>query len=412
MLRLFVASVSLLVTAMAHSEPLRWVIDATQGGEATLVGEMPISEESEQEVYPKLGRALAGTPEGQAYFEYLKALAELRSADAVAMFTSADGSRERFRKELEAQPDRHNGWKDVERVTAKLVFNWGPYKIVNIAIRMQNDPREYLWREALFCTSGCAMSNAFNIMDPNREVFALMNGSSTTALVTRDWQSLADDAKNSGLMNMSEALFYRPGWVPGSLASRYPLIVFPKVEVLTGGFYPLLVEGERQTPGGSVGPAVQALEAFLADLQGVDLTVAPDGSYANEALEKVLGAHWRDFKAGRLFRFFERADDDAPLVLAKYAQHPFANQLSKWAGVRLAGLYESATGVFLFVYPVLDDGRILNMQVLPFERDGKSPEKLALSMKLLRTDAGRLVMSSEMVDWVDRKTESLLVSSR
>ena len=394
----------------AGAEPLRWIIDTDLDGQATLVGEMPVSEESEQEVFPNPGRAVAGTPEGRAYHEYVKALVELRSAEATAMFTTADGSRARFANELAARPDRHDGWKDAERVTAKLVFNWGPYKVIPIAIRMKGDPKEYLWRESLFCTSGCAMSNAFNVLDSSREKFTVMMGSGTTALVNESWQSLGEKAQASDLMNLDDALFFRPQWVAGALSRQYPLIAFPKVHILPGAYYPFFDDAGRSGPDGAAQAALDTLETFLSELRTVDLNVAPDGSYAQEALEKVLGAHWRDFKPGRVFRFFERPEDDEPMALAKYAQHPFSNQLSKWDGVHPVAVYESKTGVFLFVYPVIQETLILNMQVLSFERDAEDPAKLALSLAVQRTDAGRLLMSGEMVEYLDPRTESLLAS--
>jgi hypothetical protein len=402
--------IGMIGSATVGAEPLRWIIDTDLDGRATLVGEEPVSEQNEQEIFPNLSRALAGTAEGRAYYEYVKALVELRSAEATAMFTTADGSRARWTKELAEQPNRHDGWKNVESVTAKMVFNWGPYKVFPIGIRMKGDPKEYLWREALFCTSGCAMSNAFNILDPSREKFTVMMGSGTTALVNESWDSLGEKAQASGLMNLDDALFFRPQWVAGALSRQYPLIAFPRVNILPGEYYPFFDESGRSGPGGTAQTALDALEDFLTELRTVDLTVAPDGSYAQEAMEKVLGAHWRDFKPGRIFRFFERPDDDEPMMLAKYAQHPFSNQVSKWDGVHPVAAYESKTGVFLFVYPVIGETFILNMQVLSFERDATNTDRLALSLAAQQTDAGRLLMSGEMVEYLDRKTESALGS--
>jgi hypothetical protein len=407
---MFVLLVGLIGSATAGAEPLRWIIDTDLNGRATLVGEKPVSEQGEQEVFPNLSRALAGTPEGRAYYEYVKALVELRSSEATAMFTTADGSRARFARELSDQPKRHDGWKDVERVTAKMVFNWGPYKVIPIAIRMKGDPKEYLWREALFCTSGCAMSNAFNILDSSREKFTVMMGSGTTALVNESWGSLGEKAQASGLMNLDDALFFRPQWIAGALSRQYPLIAFPKVDILSGEYYPFFDESAQNSPGGAAQTALDVLETFLTDLRSVDLTTAPDGSYAQKDLETVLGAHWRDFKPGQIFRFFERPEDDEPMMLAKYAQHPFSNQLSKWDGVHPVAAYESKTGVFLFVYPVIKETLILNMQVLSFEREETDPARLALSLGVQRSDAGRLLMSGEMVEYLDRRTESVLAS--
>jgi hypothetical protein len=237
-----------------------------------------------------------------------------------------------------------------------------------------------------------------------------MMGSGTTALVNESWDSLGEKAQASGLMNLDDALFFRPQWVAGALSRQYPLIAFPRVNILPGEYYPFFDESGRSGPGGTAQTALDALEDFLTELRTVDLTVAPDGSYAQEAMEKVLGAHWRDFKPGRIFRFFERPDDDEPMMLAKYAQHPFSNQVSKWDGVHPVAAYESKTGVFLFVYPVIGETFILNMQVLSFERDATNTDRLALSLAAQQTDAGRLLMSGEMVEYLDRKTESALGS--
>jgi hypothetical protein len=50
------------------------------------------------------------------------------------------------------------------------------------------------------------------------------------------------------------------------------------------------------------------------------------------------------------------------------------------------------------------------MQVLSFERDATNTDRLALSLAAQQTDAGRLLMSGEMVEYLDRKTESALGS--
>lgn len=397
----------------AFAARLLWPVVTDASNQVTLVGETwGALDRQGTEVFPEAKGTLSNEDALRTLSRYYQLMKSGEVERAGRLYTSEDGSSERFAAEYRKKPHMYDVYKALERVVVYAVLKWGDYRYVYLRVTGSGATRE--WREVLLCRPECRMSNALNIIDQTRELYILAVGHFLRSAFSASPAKLAERAKKSGLVRPGNAALVVPEWLGDPVRSyRFPVALYPRF-VAVGPVRAMFDDPEAQHVGKDrstavlpqdLKDAVGAYRKFLRDYEGLGIDMTRLDEVDESVLQRIrsiFGKYWNGYRKGNLFRVYEPIDSrkvakGATLYSVSrenYTAFAYASRASQWDGMEFVGYVDAGVDRYWYFFPLRSGKRMGPLQVLPTR---KTAGGYALSLRPYRTVAGRVLTGKAVV---------------
>jgi hypothetical protein len=268
----------------------------------------------------------------------------------IDLYSQEDGSRLRFRQVAQSNPDILSTYADLGTVTLGNKALWGLYQLLNVKLTGGSGTTE--WREDLLCQGNdCGMSD-------------IMDNSNSSERIVEATLAITMAFFESGV-NLSE---YQ-NTIKNVIDKNIKIDILPEIQPPGSQLYPLTFYTDLIKLEGTATFRLDADNNFagIPKIQAlVDMLKSVRNAQESE-LELIIPNFWTSYPGGGLVRMTDKKiQNEIPtknLTLGNYTWAAFHGRIKKWNAIKILGIARVQEADFLFVEPILSDGRFDTIQL-------------------------------------------------
>lgn len=406
--KLLLVLIPLFFVISLRAETFIWPVAKDAKGKSVMLAEVTGTSFNGVSGFPELDASLKNNKALNILNIYYKKLANVNQSSLPEAFYELDGSKEEIVSILMTNPNKYKGFSKVNKVDLLYSLNWGGYHFVNV--KYITEQRGQFWRDIVACSGACKMSRAFNNIDSQRELFLHLNGQLSQISMITPLNQLSNKYSHIKSSVDNIVVNYFPDWKGAARSNTNPLSIYASINFRK----PQIINVGQKTPQDKTYSGESdwnhiSFKNFIEEARALGGFFDINSDETISKANLLISQHWKSYKPNQLIkgmRFDNSASSDVRIISEHYMPQAYVSLVSDWTKLVFVADFETSDYKFLYFYPLIGN-ELSALNVVPLE---KTKDGLKLSYKALNSIVGKVLLSSDFVESVHKKSKLVIES--